>query len=93
MPELPILILAPRGRDAEVIAQVLARAGIAAASLGDLAALITGIEDCGAVVVTEEALAGPDLPALLKLVADQLAWSDLPFLVLATKQSGPRHWR
>ena len=90
MPELPILILAPRGRDAEVIAQVLARAGIAAASLGDLAALITGIEDCGAVVVTEEALAGPDLPALLKLVADQLAWSDLPFLVLATKQSGPR---
>ncbi len=90
MPGLPVLILAPRGRDAEVVAQVLARVGIAAASLGNVAALIAGIEDCGAVVATEEALAGPDLPALLKLVADQPAWSDLPFLVLATKQPGPR---
>ncbi len=90
MSGLPVLILAPRGRDAEVIAQVLARVGVAAASLGDLAALVAGIEDCGAVVVTEEALTGPDMQLLLDLVANQPAWSDLPFLVLATKQPGPR---
>ena len=87
---LPILILAPHGRDAEVIAQVLARVGVDAASLEDLAALVAKIEDCGAVVVTEEALVGPALPPLLDFVANQPAWSDLPFLVLATKQPGPR---
>jgi len=87
---LPVLILAPRGRDAEVISQVLARVGIVALPLDDLAALIAGIEDCSAVVVTEETLAGPDLPMLLGTIAAQPAWSDLPFLVLATKQVGSR---
>ena len=86
----PILILAPRGRDADVIARVLARVEIAAAPLRDLGDLMAGIADCGAVVVTEEALTGPGLPSLLELVANQPAWSDLPFLVLATKQAGPR---
>ena len=90
MAGLPILILAPRGRDAEVIAQVLARAGVVPASCGSIAALLERIEDCGAVVVTEEALADPGLPLLLDWAANQPAWSDLPFLVLATKQSGPR---
>ena len=90
MAGLPVLVLAPRGRDAEVITQVLARVGIAAASLDDLAALVAGIDDCGAVVATEEALAGPDLRLLFDTIAAQPAWSDLPFLVLATKQPGPR---
>ncbi len=90
MAALPVLILAPRGRDAEVISQVLARVGVAATSHGDLAALVAGVEDCGAVVVTEEALGGPDLGLLLDAVAAQPTWSDLPFLVLATKQPGPR---
>ena len=86
----PILILAPRGRDADVIARVLARVGIAAVPVRDLDDLMAGIADCGAAVVTEEALTGPGLPSLLELVANQPAWSDLPFLVLATKQAGPR---
>ncbi len=86
----PVLILAPRGRDAEVIGQVLARAGIVAMPLAGLAELIGGLASCAAVVVTEEALAGPDLDRLLGLAAAQPAWSDLPFLVLATKQPGPR---
>jgi PAS domain S-box-containing protein len=90
MPGRPILILAPRGRDAEVIGHVLARAGIAARPVAGLTALIEGIEACAAVVATEEALAGPDLGRLLGLTAAQPAWSDLPFLVLATKQPGPR---
>ena len=90
MPERTVLILAPRGRDAEVVGQVLARAGIAARAVPDLPAAIAGLDACAAAVVTEEALAGPDLPRLLALAAAQPAWSDLPFLVLATKQPGPR---
>ena len=90
MPGHPILILAPRGRDAEVIGQVLARAGIAATSVPGLLAVIEGLDACAAVVVTEEALAGPDLDRLLGAAAAQPTWSDLPFLVLATKQPGPR---
>ncbi len=90
MPGQPILILAPRGRDAEVIGRVLARAGVASTPLADLAELIGRIEACAAVMVTEEALAGPSLEHLLGLVAAQPTWSDLPFLVLATKQPGPR---
>ena len=90
MPELPILILAPRGRDAEVIRQVLARAGIAAAPVPGLPAIVADFDACAAVVATEEALSGPDLDRLLALTAAQPTWSDLPFLVLATKQPGPR---
>ncbi len=90
MTERPILVLAPRGRDAEVIGLVLARAGIAAAPVSGLPAVIADLGACAAVVATEEALAGPDLDRLLGLAAAQPAWSDLPFLVLATKQPGPR---
>ena len=86
----PILILAPRGRDADVIARVLAQVSIAAAPVRDLDDLLPGIADCGAAVVTEEALTGPGMPSLFEFVANQPAWSDLPFLVLATKQAGPR---
>ncbi len=90
MPGRPVLILAPRGRDAEVIGQVLARAGVSTRVVPDVAAAIDGLGACAAVVATEEALAGPDLRRLLALTAAQPAWSDLPFLVLATKQPGPR---
>ncbi len=86
----PALILAPRGRDAAVIERLLHAAGIAGEVCADLVAAVRGLAACSAVVVTEEALAGPDLPALLDAVAAQPAWSDLAFLVLATKQSGPR---
>ncbi len=86
----PALILAPRGRDAAVIERLLRAAGIASEVCADLDAVARGLDRCSAVVVTEEALAGPDLPALLDAVAAQPAWSDLAFLVLATKQPGAR---
>jgi len=89
----PVLILAPRGRDAAVVTEVLARAGIAAVPQGSLAAVLDQIEQCAAVLATEEALAGPDLDRLFDALATQPAWSDLPFLVLATKQPGPRSSR
>lgn len=85
----PFRILAPWGRDATVIQRVLERAGVAAAKHDTLAALTLELGNAAGVVVTEEALAGPDLPALLMQVALQPAWSDLSFIVLTTKQNGP----
>ncbi|MFX0541513.1 sensor histidine kinase [Roseovarius sp. S4756] len=79
-----VAILAPRGRDAEVARQLLARDGIAAivvSTLGAVAALIEG--QIGAVLVTEEALSGPGEEDLAQALAQQEAWSDVPFIVLA----------
>ena len=89
-PVQPVLVLAPRGRDAPVIERVLAAAGVAVTVCAGLSDLMDGLGDCSAAVVTEEALAGPDLPALLQAVERQPPWSDLTFVVLATKQAGVR---
>ena len=86
----PVLVLAPRGRDAPVIERVLRASSVATEACADLPALVRALPRCSCVVVTEESLAGPDLPALLEAVAAQPPWSDLAFLVLATKQPGTR---
>ena len=86
-----ILILAPRGRDAGVIGQVLTRAGMHNVPCADLACVIAHLQgEIDALLVTEEALTGADLPGLLAWIADQPPWSDLPVIVLATRQPGRR---
>ncbi|WP_428376454.1 ATP-binding protein [Lichenicoccus sp.] len=86
-----VAILAPHGRDAGIIGQVLQRAGVAGIVCADLAALRASLDgEIGGVVVTEETLLGADLRPVLDWIAGQLPWSDLGFIVLATRQSGPR---
>jgi PAS domain S-box-containing protein len=86
-----ILILAPRGRDAGVIEQVLARAGMACRICADLAHLLHGLDgQADGLLVTEEALAGADVARLFAWIAAQPPWSDIPVIVLASKQAGPR---
>ena len=88
-----ILVLAPRGRDARVIADVLAALGTRVMLCEDLATLATMLDDAtvkdgaSAVVATEEDLAGPALGALLAWVAGQPSWSDLPFLILGAPRA------
>ncbi len=79
-----VLILAPRGRDAELAARILARAGMACRVCVDLADLArAAAEGAGAALVTEEALEGDDDEgALLRWAATQPPWSDFPFVVL-----------
>ena len=85
-----VLILAPRGRDAAVTGQVLAQAGTGTEPCPDMAALLDGLAaGAGAALVTEEALDG-DLDALFAWLDAQPAWSDFPFIVLATRQAGRR---
>jgi len=90
-----ILILAPRGRDAEVMCSVLAQdqagseADGACAVVHDFAALAAGVkEGAGTAIVAEEALNGIDIGPLLAWLARQEPWSDFPFVILLARHIG-----
>ena len=86
-----VAILSPRGRDCEVIGQLLGRRGVACTICPDFAAwrhALTEVADIA--IVTEEAMGGVDTAPLFDWLERQPAWSDYPFIVLATRQVGPR---
>jgi len=86
-----VLILAPRGRDAFVAADLLRRGAISAEIVPDLATLVAELaRGVAAVLITEEALVAGDRSALAAWVAAQPAWSDLPFVMLANGGRAPR---
>lgn len=86
-----ILILAPRGRDAVIAADLLARHGVASYICSGQAELVQELEaGAGVVLLTEEALGAAGPPALATWVAGQPAWSDMPFVVLANGSRSPR---
>src|ERR1700759_64008 len=87
-----LFILAPRGRDAEVIRQALDRNGVKSSICTSLRTLQARLstESAGGVILTEESLAGAGLDDLLDGLARQPPWSDLPIITLATKQVGHR---
>ena len=77
-----ILVLAPAGRDAAVITEVLA-AGDAAGGLRDIDELCLRIaESAGAAIVAGEALDPRALERLASCLGKQPPWSDLPLLLL-----------
>lgn len=89
--EWRVLLLALRGRDAEVIKQLLARAGhesLICESCDELAR--EGRRGAAIAVVTEESLLDVDTTALDAWLGDQPSWSDFPFVLLATKRAGRR---
>lgn len=86
-----VLILAPRGRDATIAADLLGRHGIQSFVCADRTQLLAEIgQGAGAVMLTEEALAGQDQSALTEWIAAQPTWSDIPFVVLANGAPAPR---
>jgi signal transduction histidine kinase/ActR/RegA family two-component response regulator len=85
------LIVAPAGRDAEVIRQLLASAGLDAVvdSSGEqLLESLAGGLGAGA-VVTDDGLARMDDARLAEALAKQPPWSDFPFILLV-RRSGTR---
>jgi signal transduction histidine kinase/ActR/RegA family two-component response regulator len=81
-----ILILAPRGRDAQVVEQVLSRRGMQCVICADYFDLLRQFEQTpGAALIAEEALHGVDLRPLAAKLAHQPSWSDFPFIVLTSK--------
>ncbi len=79
-----ILVLAPRGRDAELIRNMLVQTDIVVETFANAASLAEAIdEDAGCAIATVEALGeGYDAP-LAKVLKQQPPWSDFPIIVLA----------
>ena len=89
--ERRILLLALRGRDSQIIAQLLGRAGhecLICTSADELAAAMA--EGAGAALLTEESLTETDRHALMQWLGAQPPWSDFPLILLATKRTGRR---
>ena len=89
--ESRVLVLAPRGRDAAVIEQVLARGGTATTTVAAPLALLDVLcQEAGAAIVTEEAISDENIDGLFDWLDRQPPWSDFPFIVLVTKRIGKR---
>lgn len=85
-----VLILAPRGRDAAIAADLLTRNAIEAVTCADQCQLVARLDEgAGVVLITEEALV-PGMSALAAWVTSQEPWSDIPFVVLANGSRTPR---
>ena len=86
-----VLLLAPRGRDAQVIAQVLEPHGFHSVAVDSVQALADALHaGAGMAFVTEEALVGVPQGELVDWLERQPPWSDFHFVVLATRRTGSR---
>ena len=78
-----LLIVAPTGRDSDLLVKVLGEAGIDAYVCRSVEeACEATAEGCAALLIAEEALSGPALVAIHDLMDRQPEWSDLPVLIL-----------
>ena len=83
----PVLVLAPVGRDAQNVMQLLSRRGLICAICNDLESLVVRAdEQAGAILITEEALLHADLAPLAEALEAQPSWSDLPFVFLYSRR-------
>jgi len=79
------LIIAPVGRDAQVMAELLGGHGFEAQICGSLAECAAHIQSgAGALMLTEEALELGSLSHLFEALAAQPSWSELPLIILTT---------
>jgi len=80
-----ILILAPRGRDANLIAGTLAEDGIHTAVCPDASSLVEWLDEgAAAAIVAEEALTRECVTEITRFLESQAPWSDIPFVVLTS---------
>jgi len=83
-----VLVLAPRGRDQDVILRVLGGQGVACEGIDSLSALIDAMQaGAGAAVLAEEALRSMELARLVDVLDAQDAWSDFPFVILVSSEN------
>ncbi|HZH90678.1 MAG TPA: ATP-binding protein [Pyrinomonadaceae bacterium] len=80
-----VLLLAPTGRDALMVATVLGEAGVTAEACSDIDDFCRKFSDgAGAAFITEEALNATALECLVEAVGKQPPWSDFPLVVLTS---------
>ena len=83
--ETRILVLAPTGRDARLIADTLAGARMCTAICADLGELLPMLQEgAAAAVIAQEALTRDGLAELSVWLSTQPPWSDMPFVVLTS---------
>jgi signal transduction histidine kinase len=80
-----VLIFAPGGRDAVVIAATLHGAGMQPRVVALLADLTPALTEAATAILVEEALLDADRSAIAQWVAGQPPWSDFPFLLLTLR--------
>ena len=94
-PEYRILIHAPVGKDARLIAELFGRAGIDCSVCADSGQLVGELRrGAGAVLVGDEAITPEFLLAMGHFIEHQQGWSDLPVLVMSRREamsSGLQH--
>src|SRR4051812_17082198 len=83
--EMRVLIVAPIGRDAQLLAGTLENLKIDTQIAADPDTLLPMLrEGAGAVIVGEEALSANRVKALGDWLNSQPPWSDLPFIILTS---------
>jgi signal transduction histidine kinase len=81
--ELRVLVVAPTGRDGQLICDLLASKGISCVAISSVVtARIESKMNAGAVILAEEALTLAGIDEWAELVAEQPSWSDLPVILL-----------
>ncbi|MGN2251833.1 ATP-binding protein [Frateuria sp. GZRe12] len=81
-----ILVHAPRGRDAQIAAAILAEAHLRSVACPTLEALVEGMAaGAGTALVTEESLLEANLHPLSAWLEAQPQWSDFPFILVTSR--------
>lgn len=81
--ELRVLIVAPIGRDATLIAQALGQIDVGCHVCRDIDELLREMpEGVGAVILAHEALDAHAVPKIEAYLSEQAPWSDCPFIVM-----------
>lgn len=90
---LTVRVVAPTGRDAELIVAVLKQHDVAAEGCPDALLLLEAAshEPLGPLLIAEESLTPSVIARLIDLVHNQPPWSDFPILILTTGGAGMRH--
>jgi PAS domain S-box-containing protein len=84
------LVLAPTGRDNRLVAAMLNEIGVIARICADIAELSFELgRGAGLVIIAKEALKEVDMRPLLRHLAEQGEWSDLPVILLTLRGGVP----
>jgi signal transduction histidine kinase/DNA-binding response OmpR family regulator len=86
-----LAILAPSGRDSQVIHDILKDAGVHTIRADGVDAVLAAVDEglAGGVIVAEEALDSDGLKAIEAWIAGQAPWSDLPVILLTRGRDAP----
>ncbi|HWR16833.1 MAG TPA: ATP-binding protein [Terriglobales bacterium] len=85
MNEFRVIVVAPTGRDGELICRLLERMGINTVMSRDCSSAIrAATESAGAFILSDEVLNAESIHHLSEFIAAQPSWSDLPVIVLTS---------